>query len=214
VLSLRGVYAISQRSGGVGETIVVTPHRDSVGDMSVQLEYIGEVTVSPRGLRGPRQTRVPFGFNLFEPRQSWTAKVFAWSDSTDPRSKVAAFEALMSSTPVLTRTFPRLDWMWFRPTIAGIPQARMAVEATARVTLPAGPHTLRTLSDDAVRVWVDGKLVIDHWAPHETMPDYATITGGSHDVRVQYVQVEGWSELRVDFLRGVVARSTGSAGPH
>ena len=120
----------------------------------------------------------------------------------------------MRGTPVLTRALPRLDWMWFRPTIPGVPQARVAVDATSRVVLPAGQHTLRTLSDDAIRVWVDGTLVIDHWAPHETMPDYATIAGGSHEVRVLYVQVEGWSELRLDFLRGVAARSTGSAGPH
>ncbi len=214
VVSLRGVSAISSRAGNVGETIVVTPHRDSVGDLSVQLAYIGEATVSPRGVRTAAQVAVPFGFTRFEPHQSWSAKVFAWSDSTDPRSKAAAFEALVRGTPLLTRTMPRLDWMWYRPTIPGVPQSRMAVEATGRVVLPAGPHTMRTLSDDAIRVWVDGKLVIDNWTPHETMPDYATIAGGAHDLRVQYVQVEGWSELRLDFLRGVVAHSTGSAGPH
>ena len=214
VVSLRGVYAISSRAGMMGETIVVTPHRDSVGDLSVQLAYTGEATISPRGAHTAARTAVPFGFTLFEPRQSWSARVFAWSDSTDPRSKAAAFEALLRGTPLLTRMLPRLDWMWFRPTITGVPQARMAVEATGRVVLPAGTHTLRTLSDDAIRVWVDGRLVIDHWTPHETMPDYATIAGGAHDVKVQYVQVEGWSELRLDFLRGVVTRSTGSAGPH
>jgi hypothetical protein len=104
--------------------------------------------------------------------------------------------------------------MWYRPTVAGVPQTRMALEATTHVTLPLGDYTLRTLSDDAIRVWVDGRLVIDHWAPHETMSDYAELTGGSHDVRVQYVQVDGWTELRLDILRGTSGHSVGSAGPH
>jgi hypothetical protein len=95
-----------------------------------------------------------------------------------------------------------------------VPAARMALEATATVDLPSGPNTIRTLSDDAVRVWVDDVLVIDHWTPHETAPAYATVRGGKRRIRVQYVQVEGWTELRVDFLRGTQPRSAGSAGPH
>ncbi len=75
-------------------------------------------------------------------------------------------------------------------------------------------EVLRTLSDDAVRVWIDGALAIDHWTPHETMPDYATITSGAHELRVQYLQVDGWSEMRLDILRGTQGKSAGSAGPH
>ena len=114
----------------------------------------------------------------------------------------------------MTRSLSRLDWMWSRPSIRGVPATHMTLEATSRVLLPTGMHTLRTLSDDAIRVWVDGKLVIDHWTPHETMADYATIAGGVHEIRVQHVQVDGWTELRLDFLRGVQGHSAGSAGPH
>ncbi len=139
--------------------------------------------------------------------------MFAWADSTHPQRRPAAFARLLRGTPVLTRRQPRLDWMWYRPSIAGIPATHMAVEAQSTVEL-SGVHTLRTLSDDAIRVWVDGRLVIDHWAPHETAPSYADVEGGRHQLRVQYVQVEGWSEMRLDFLPGRQPRSSGSAGPH
>ena len=74
-------------------------------------------------------------------------------------------------------------------------------------------YSLRTLSDDAVRVWVDGDLVIDRWAPHEPQVDYASLSAGRHEVRVRYYQLAGWSELRGDVIRGS-SRSIGSAGPH
>ncbi len=214
VASTRGVLAMTSRRGKVGDTITVTPHRDSLGDLSVQLVYVGEATVSPRGTHTAAGTDVPFGFTRFEPAQSWAARVFAWSDSTDPRTNAAAFDAVLRGTPRVTRSLPRLDWMWFRPTMPEVPATKMALDAVTSVTLPAGTNTLRTLSDDAVRVWVDGRLVIDHWAPHETAPAYATISGGRHEVRVLYVQVEGWTELRVDFFRGAQPASPGSAGPH
>jgi parallel beta-helix repeat protein len=211
--STRGVLAVSPRAGKVGDTITVTPHRDSIGSMSVQLMYVGAETTSPRGVKTPARAPVMFGFARFEPVQQWTARIVAWTDSTDPRTQPAAFDALLRSASASSRTVPRMDWMWSRSPLVGIPATRMAVDATTRVVLPTGTHTLRTLSDDAIRVWVDGVLVIDHWTPHETMTDYATIRGGAHDVRVQYVQVDGWTELRVDFLRGLASRSTGSVVP-
>jgi len=80
------------------------------------------------------------------------------------------------------------------------------------VTLPEGEYSLRTISDDGIRVWVDGELVLDHWEPHGSVVDYAEIGPGTHDLRVQYRQVGGWFEARVEIVRGT-ERSYGSAGP-
>jgi hypothetical protein len=49
--------------------------------------------------------------------------------------------------------------------------------------------------------------------PHESKVDNAVIAGGKHDLRVEYYQLNGWTELRLDIVRGVV-RSEGSPGPH
>jgi hypothetical protein len=170
--------------------------------------------VSPRGVRTAAGVPQRFRYARFAPRTTWTQRVFAWSDSTDPVKQPAAFAALLAGTPLTTRTAPRMDWFWSRSRDAQIPTRRMAMEATATLDLPAGAYTLRTLSDDAVRVWVDDQLVIDQWTPHETMPGYAPLTGGVRRVRAQYVQGDGWTEFRLDVLRGAVRPSAGSAGPH
>ena len=44
--------------------------------------------------------------------------------------------------------------------------------------------SLRTISDDGVRVWIDDALVIDNWKPHESEVDYAPVSGGRHAIRV------------------------------
>ena len=90
---------------------------------------------------------------------------------------------------------------------------RLAVTGRAEVNLAPGRYTLRTISDDAIRVWVDDELVIDAWAPHGSEVHTAPIAPGRHEIRIAYAQREGWMELRVEIVEGD-QRSTGSPGPH
>ena len=211
IVSRRGVAGVSAESGRVGDTLVVSPQ--SMGDWSVRLAYRGEATVSPNGER--RAAGVPyfFSFGRFEPPTDWDVTFYKWRDSAAKTLSVADFATLRAGASLLSRRESRLDYLWYRPTIRDLPPTRWAAEATTSVSLDAGVHTLRTISDDAVRVWVDGTLVIDDWTPHESTVDTAPLAGGRHDIRVQYAQVDGWAELRVDIVRGV-SRSIGSAGPH
>jgi hypothetical protein len=89
--------------------------------------------------------------------------------------------------------------MWYRPPRAEIPQSRVLTEAVAGITLPRGRYLLRTIADDAVRVHVDGRLVLDDWAPGESrVREVSLPLGGRHEFRVEHLQVGGWYELRLD----------------
>jgi len=200
LLSDRGVATVSRDAGRVGDTVMVRPRGDSQGDWTLTFE----LTTSPH---------TEFAYDHFEPAVAWDARFFVWSDSTDPRSKPEAFQTLLHSAPILSRREPRLDYEWYAPAIKALPLERWALDATGAVDLGPGTYSIRTISDDAVRVWVDGRIVIDDWTPHESAVDHAVITGGHHTLEVQYYQVDGWTELRLDIVRGVET-SIGSPGPH
>jgi parallel beta-helix repeat protein len=209
VVRRAGIAALSRERGrtGAGDTVVVTPAAGPEGEWELTLEYMPD-----RATR--TDTTARFSFRHFEPPITWTARVYTWRDSTaDPSRDSVAFAAVLSAPPALERETPRLDYMWYRPTIQGIPQERFAIEATGKVTLGPGTYTLRTISDDGVRVWVDGRLAIDSWVPHESKVDNAAIGPGAHEIRVRYYQLRGWTELELDVLRGT-HRSEGSPGPH
>lgn len=171
VVARRGIASLSSASGKVGDTIAVTPAPDSIGDWQLTL-------VSGRGR---------FSYGRFEPAITWSARI------------------IPDSGPVITKDLPRLDMMWYRPprSLVGFPAEHWKLEATGTVTLapPPGGYTLRTISDDAIRVWVDDVLVIDNWTPHESAVDSAPLAGGRHQLRVEYYQKDGWVELRLDVLR-------------
>lgn len=210
VTGRRGIARMSRDSGRLGalrtDTIVVTPVKGSENDWELTLEHV-------RGA-SPRGPATRFSYRRFEPAIDWTVRFFTWRDSTDdPPANPNAFAALVRGAPALTRQAPRLDYMWYRPTITGLPQDRFAISATGLVHLGPGEYTLRTISDDGVRVWVDGRLMIDSWTPHESKVDAAALGAGRHEIRVEYYQLHGWTELRVDIVRGRQL-SEGSPGPH
>ena len=97
----------------------------------------------------------------------------------------------------------RLDLTWYRPQRKGIPQARVLTGATTTVRLASGRYVVRTIADDAVRVYIDDRLVLDDWAtPGESRVREATFEAtGAHRIRVEHLQIEGWYELRVDIVR-------------
>jgi len=196
-----GVAALSKMSGRVNDTIAVTAKPDSAGDWKVTLEYAGLAVVSPRGQQFEAGVIYPFSYGHFEPRIDWTARFYAWTDSTnDPRKNADAFAGLTRSPPILTLRLPRLDIEGYRA-LPGLPRENFALEATGSVDLAPGEYTQRTISDDGVRVWVDGTLVIYDWKPHESAIDSAPLIGGHHDLRVQYYQGDGWYELRLEIIR-------------
>ncbi len=211
VVARRGVSRVSRLAGHVGDTIAVTPGSRASGDWSITLEFRGGDTVSPTGARRRAGTPVRFSYEHFEPLLDWDIRFFAWADSIDPRTAAGRFETLLRTTPLVERHGPRLDYLWYQPTIPELPQARFALEATTAVDLAPGVYTLRTISDDGIRVWVDDTLRIDRWTLHESAVDAVPLGPGRHRLHVRFFQVDGWTELRLDIIRGAQS-SLGSTG--
>jgi parallel beta-helix repeat protein len=115
------------------------------------------------------------------------------------------FEPAINWT-VESKPVPRIDFFRYRP-------GNWSVQATGTVRLAPGSYTLRAISNNAMRLYLDEKLVIDAWTPHESQVDYADMPPGQHTLRVEYNQKDGWIELRVEIIRGS-DRSPGSPGPH
>jgi nitrous oxidase accessory protein NosD len=192
MVTRRGVAALSRTSGRVGDTLVVTPASDSPGDWGVTLEYRGTRTTSPRGVERAAGQPYRFSYGRFEPPIEWRMHFFTWSDSANRFAQ-----------PIDSGLAQRLDFMWYRPPpiSARLPLQRWSLEATGSVDLPPGAYRLRAISDDAVRVWIDDTIRINAWLPHESQVDEVPIASGRHRLRVEYFQVDGWVELRVEVTR-------------
>ena len=88
-----------------------------------------------------------------------------------------------------------------RPVGAG----NFAARWTGRIDPPAsGTYRITTVSDDGVRLWLDGKLVIENWTDHAQAEDHATVelvAGRPAELRLEYYQGGGGSTARLKWTR-------------
>ena len=63
-----------------------------------------------------------------------------------------------------------------------------------------GPHTFVTVSDETVKVWVNGAVVIDDSTAHAAKVDAATVNlvaGKKYSIRVDYTEHTGEAYLKL-----------------
>ncbi|WP_188194134.1 PA14 domain-containing protein [Nonomuraea sp. SYSU D8015] len=94
------------------------------------------------------------------------------------------------TAPKLTRVDPQVnfDWGLNAPDPAVSPDT-FSVRWTGKVIADrAETYTFITTSDDGVRLWVDGTLVVDNWTDHSKRDDSGQIalTAGAHDIKMEF----------------------------
>jgi hypothetical protein len=59
----------------------------------------------------------------------------------------------------------------------------------------AGQYRLIAYHDDGVRVWLDGKPVIDKWNGVGRTDALVELSEGAHTLRVDYYEARGWAHM-------------------
>jgi glucose/arabinose dehydrogenase len=100
----------------------------------------------------------------------------------------------LSGTPVLNRQDGQINFAWGGGSPdPSLPDNGFSVHWTKTQWFGAGRYTFTALADDGVRLYVDGKRVINQWqGPANTEFDYTTDLGeGNHRITMDYVEYGG-----------------------
>jgi hypothetical protein len=109
----------------------------------------------------------------------------------------------LEGEPVLTRDETKIDFDWRRGSPgSGVPNDNFSVRWTGQI----GPmkrtmdYRIGTTSDDGVRLWVDGKKIVDAWGPADSDSKSATVRleeGKTYDVRLEYQELTGLAKVHL-----------------
>lgn len=103
--------------------------------------------------------------------------------------------------PATTRVDPQVDFNWTAGPTPGVGHDNFQVRWTGFVeTAAAGVYDFITQGDDGVRLWVDGKLVVDDWNVHPLTTMHARLDLAAHHrypIRLEYFQQQGEATVRL-----------------
>ena len=109
----------------------------------------------------------------------------------------------LSGTPAASRTDSTVNYAWRGEgsPAANIPTDNFSSRWTGSIEPRfSEPYTFTTVSDDGVRLWVDGQLLIDHWDPHSVAVDQGSITlaaGRRYDIRLEHNELGGEAYMKL-----------------
>jgi parallel beta-helix repeat protein len=139
----------------------------------------------------------------------WQATFFNWPTNIDPRTNLVAYRKLAEGPGAVSDEIDQLSLRYGMrsPSEAGISpkitaaklgQRHFGMVARTRLPLAEGTWELTTLSDDGVRVTVEGKPVIENWAWHGPTRDTGKVTLEAEktvEIVVEHFQIDGYAVL-------------------
>ena len=112
------------------------------------------------------------------------------------------FSMFEKKAPFKTDKINKLDYAWWGGIKeAGINHPQFITTASAQANIPKGEYEISVTWDDAVRVYVDEKMIIDEWNPSLYKFDESPHKkirlqlGGNHQFKVEHLELGGFATL-------------------
>jgi len=110
----------------------------------------------------------------------------------------------LGGAPVLTRTDAEIDFHWGEGSPGpGVPSDNFSVRWARTVPFSAGYYRFAATSDDGIRVYVDGRAIIDEWHDHpaQTYMTELNLAGGPHEIVVEYYEHGGGAVAKLEWAQ-------------
>jgi LysM repeat protein len=155
-----------------GSHTVTVEYFEHTGVATIQMTFarLGDVVVTP----------VPTPVPTIAPPSAWYGEYFN--------------NMSVSGTPAATRWDPAIGFEWGTGSpVAGVRSDQFSVRWTRNASFYSDNYAFCAMSDDGVRIYLDGRLVLDEWHASNALAycTEADVTAGIHQVRVEYYEDGG-----------------------
>ena len=198
-----GVKDISLMSGTFPAKITALKTSNTRTDVFIELEYIGSAITTAFGETIAAGKPYIFSFKKFFQPIDFDVIWYAYDFKMhDPIKTGMIIPPTARLRPVKEEKTNKLDYAWWGGLKADtITHPQFVTSASGSATFEKGNYELGVTWDDAVRVYIDGKLVIDEWnpskytfdeSPHKTVK---LALEGKHSFTVEHVEIGGFATL-------------------
>ena len=171
-------------------------------DVEIIAEYSGPSFIDQFGNEIPANAPHRFAFKEFFQPVDFTVNFYSF-DSTNNPIKTNSIDKLVKQEPFKTERGNKLDYAWWGGIKSNDKQyAQFLTVAEGTADMEAGNYELGYTWDDAVRIYLDDKLIVDEWNPSKYLFDESpnkkvpiTVSSGLHKFKVEHIELGGFATL-------------------
>jgi parallel beta-helix repeat protein len=199
-----GLRMITGRTGQFPATIFAIKEKSEKTDVYIELEYTGEAIVTTFGEKIPAGRVHKFHFSKFFQPLDWEVLFFSMDTAYyNPIREPGLFPPNARYAPVKKDRVTKLEYAWWGGLKADQVYRQFITIASTNTDIPPGKYELSVTWDDAVRIYMDDKLILDEWnpskysfdeSPNRRIPIHVT---GKHQFRVEHLELGGFATLAV-----------------
>jgi len=141
----------------------------------------------------------------------WDATFFKWTKDVDPRKDIQAWRELAQGKSAVSAKLNQLAFSYggAGPSDQDLSKSITAAKlggdyfgmiAKTNLPLSAGTWEFATLSDDGIRITVDGKTIIENWTWHGPTNNTGTLelrTNKTVEITVEHFEIDGYAVLEL-----------------
>jgi hypothetical protein len=107
------------------------------------------------------------------------------------------------TTPMIVREDKTIDFTWANAPFTGMPREHWSARWTRSLSVAPGYYRFTTITDDGVRLWVDGNLLIDQWVPNDSTSFFGDVylAAGPHNVQMEFFNLTGEARARLTWQK-------------
>jgi parallel beta-helix repeat protein len=205
LLTAKGVEAYKTKTDTFPSKITFTRVEGEKHDIEIIAEYRGPAFTDPFGNSIAANRPYWFRFQKFFQPVDFTINWYAFDSTTNPIKNGVNFTRLK---PFKTEQVKKLDYAWWggiKTVDTTYKQFFTLAEGTS--IFEKGLYEFSITWDDAVRIYVDGKMVLDQWDPSKFSFDEAPnkkvrlALSGRHAIRVEHAELGGFATLALKIVK-------------
>lgn len=207
--SAKGVTNLSATEGAIPGSFTCTKEgKGKMEDIRIELAYTGPAFTDPFGRTG--NTGHLFTFEKYFMPIDFEVRWYAYDpEFHDPLKSGSLFPPNARVRPVKTEKTTKLEYAWWGGIKAeGQTYEKFITVAEGKADMEAGTYEFSITWDDAVRLYVDGKMIVDEWNPSlykfDESPNKKVqlkLEAGVHHFQVEHVEKGGFATLNLKVLR-------------
>ena len=208
IVSVKGVDSLSKKADSTSTRFTARKVAAIRTDIEIVAEYVGAAFPDAFGAKIPAGRPYRFSLRKFFQPIDFKVAWYAFDSLSNPIKDTSIKLNALKAKPFKTEEVNKLSYAWWGGIKTGTqPYTQFITIAEGFTDVPQGTYELSLTWDDAVRVYVDGKRVVNEWHPSKYSFDESPNKkiklqlGGKHRIRVEHVELGGFATLNLKLTK-------------